>query len=43
MANIEFQNVQRVFKQNGQEFVALKDINLEVQDREFVAIVGPSG
>ena len=43
VANIEFQNVQRVFKQNGQEFVALKDINLEVQDREFVAIVGPSG
>ena len=43
MANIVFQNVQRVFKQNGQEFVALKDINLEVNDREFVAIVGPSG
>ena len=43
VANIVFQNVQRVFKQNGQEFVALKDIHLEVQDREFVAIVGPSG
>ena len=43
VANIVFENVQRVFKQNGREFVALKDINLEVQDREFVAIVGPSG
>ncbi|MEY2801602.1 MAG: Bicarbonate transport ATP-binding protein CmpC [Pseudomonadota bacterium] len=43
MANIQFEGVQRVFKQNGKEFVALQDINLEVQDREFVAIVGPSG
>ena len=42
-ANIHFQSVQRVCKQNGKEFVALKDINLFVQDREFVAIVGPSG
>jgi NitT/TauT family transport system ATP-binding protein len=43
LANIQFQSVQRVFKQNDKEFVALKDIDLEVQDREFVAIVGPSG
>jgi NitT/TauT family transport system ATP-binding protein len=43
VANIQFQDVQRVFTQNGKEFVALKDINLVVQDREFVAIVGPSG
>ena len=31
MAIIQFQNVQRVFHQNGKDFVALKDINLEVQ------------
>jgi NitT/TauT family transport system ATP-binding protein len=43
MATINFSNVERVFRQNGKEFVALKDVNLEVQDREFVAIVGPSG
>ncbi len=43
MATIQFQNVERVFHQNGKEFVALKDVNLLVQDREFVAIVGPSG
>jgi NitT/TauT family transport system ATP-binding protein len=43
MANIVFNNVGRVFKQGGKEFVALKDIHLEVRDREFVAIVGPSG
>ncbi|ODV11561.1 MAG: ABC transporter ATP-binding protein [Rubrivivax sp. SCN 70-15] len=43
MASIRFDNVQRVFRQNGQEFVALKDVTIEVRDREFVAIVGPSG
>jgi NitT/TauT family transport system ATP-binding protein len=43
VAIIQFQNVQRVFHQNGKDFVALQDINLEVKDREFVAIVGPSG
>ncbi len=43
MANITFSGVERVFHQNGTEFVALKDVNLEVQDQEFVAIVGPSG
>ena len=43
MANIHFAGVQRVFHQNGKAFVALKDLNLEVNDREFVAIVGPSG
>ncbi|MCU0965472.1 MAG: ATP-binding cassette domain-containing protein, partial [Burkholderiaceae bacterium] len=43
MAAIVFQDVQRVFHQNGRDFVALQDINLKVNDREFVAIVGPSG
>jgi NitT/TauT family transport system ATP-binding protein len=43
MAVIQFQNVQRVFRQGGNDVVALQDINLEVRDREFVAIVGPSG
>ena len=32
-----------MFHQNGKYFVALKDIELEVKDREFVAVVGPSG
>jgi NitT/TauT family transport system ATP-binding protein len=43
VATINFSGVNRVFRQNGKEFVALKDVNLVVQDREFVAIVGPSG
>ena len=42
-------NINRIFlikKENGkglENFVALKDFNLEVRDREFLAIVGPSG
>ncbi len=43
MASIHFNDVQRVFNQNGTAFAALKDVNLVVNDREFVAIVGPSG
>ncbi|MCW5256598.1 ABC transporter ATP-binding protein [Verminephrobacter aporrectodeae subsp. tuberculatae] len=43
MATIEFNNVGRTFHQGDQSFVALKGVNLEVGDREFVAIVGPSG
>ena len=43
MAIIHFNNVERTFRQGNQDFVALKGINLEVGDREFVAIVGPSG
>ena len=43
MSDIAFNNVARNFKRDGQEFPALKEINLTVRDREFVAIVGPSG
>ena len=43
MANIEFSDVERTFHQGGNAFVALQGVNLEVGDREFVAIVGPSG
>ncbi|MBU6257804.1 MAG: ABC transporter ATP-binding protein [Burkholderiales bacterium] len=43
MAHISFRDVQRRFRRNGEEFIALDDVNLEVAEREFVAIVGPSG
>jgi NitT/TauT family transport system ATP-binding protein len=43
LAIIQFQGVGRTFRQGGKEFVALEGIDLEVADREFVAIVGPSG
>lgn len=43
MSEIVFANVARNFTRDGQEFPALKDIDLTVRDKEFVAIVGPSG
>ena len=43
MGVIRFDNVGRVFGPAGSGFVALKDIELEIRDKEFVAIVGPSG
>ncbi len=43
MGVIKFKSVGKVFGPRDSGFVALKDINLEIADREFVAIVGPSG
>ncbi|HEY9020048.1 MAG: ABC transporter ATP-binding protein [Paracoccaceae bacterium] len=43
MGVIQFKNVGKVFGPKESGFVALKDINLEIADKEFVAIVGPSG
>ncbi len=42
MGRIRFENVGRDFTRGGEAFQALVDVNLEVADREFVAIVGPS-
>lgn len=43
MATIQFTNVSRIFKRDGEDFLTLDGIDLTVQDQEFVAIVGPSG
>jgi len=43
MGVIEFKNVEKVFGPRATGFRALEDINLEIRDKEFVAIVGPSG
>ena len=43
MGVIQFKNVGKVFGHQDRGFVALKDINLDIADKEFVAIVGPSG
>lgn len=43
MGVIQFKNVGKIFGSKESGFVALKDINLEIADKEFVAIVGPSG
>ena len=40
MASLSLRNVNKVYS-NG--FVAIKDFNLEIEDREFIIFVGPSG
>jgi NitT/TauT family transport system ATP-binding protein len=43
MGSISFRNVDKVFGHRTGGVKALDDINLEIADKEFVAIVGPSG
>lgn len=40
---IKLQHVYKEYPLDGESFLALKDINLEIKDREYTAIVGPSG
>lgn len=43
MSEIFINNVHKVFKTPGGDVVALKDINLNVRQGEFVCLLGPSG
>ena len=43
MGSIRFDKVTKVFGANGAGLTVLDDINLEIAEKEFVAIVGPSG
>ncbi len=43
MSAISFSSITRVYPAGGRDFVALDRVDLEVADKEFVAIVGPSG
>lgn len=43
MSQILVNNVQKVFKTPGKDVIALKDINLEIKQGEFVCLLGPSG
>jgi NitT/TauT family transport system ATP-binding protein len=40
---IQIKNVQKVFQGSGADVIALKDINLEIKDGQFVCLLGPSG
>jgi NitT/TauT family transport system ATP-binding protein len=44
MSIVSLKNVNKIFNASGKsETVALKDVNLEIQPREFVSLIGPSG
>jgi NitT/TauT family transport system ATP-binding protein len=43
MGSIRFDKVTKVFGANGAGLTVLDDINLEIAEKEFVAVVGPSG
>jgi len=42
-AIIRIENVTKVFGKRERSVVALKDVNLEVADKEFMVLIGPSG
>lgn len=42
-AFIRLDGVKKIFNVNGREFLAVKDVTLDVQEGELVSIVGPSG
>ena len=44
MAKVSLKNVSKIYpSEKGGEINAVKDLNLEIADREFVVLVGPSG
>ena len=44
MAKVSLKNVCKIYKgDKGRDVTAVKDFNLEINDREFVVFVGPSG
>ncbi len=42
-AVFQLNNVTKVYKNDGQEFTALKDVNLEIREGEIFGIIGMSG
>jgi putative ABC transport system ATP-binding protein len=40
---IRLRNIERLYRLKGGPFYALRNINLEIQERDFISIMGPSG
>jgi NitT/TauT family transport system ATP-binding protein len=40
---IEIKSLSKTFKTHGKEVFALKDINLKIENKDFVCLLGPSG
>jgi putative ABC transport system ATP-binding protein len=43
MALVELRNVSKVYQLGGEEIRALDDVSLDIQEAEFISIIGPSG
>src|SRR5438132_10206919 len=43
MALVELRNVCKIYHLGGEEIRALDDLSLDVQEGEFISIIGPSG
>lgn len=43
MSYIHIENAGKTFVENGQEFRALSDVNLDIEKGEFICLLGPSG
>src|SRR5438445_2984947 len=43
MAPVELRNVRKIYHLGGEEIRALDDVSLDVQEGEFISIIGPSG
>nr|QNO54257.1 putative ABC transporter ATP-binding protein [Methanosarcinales archaeon ANME-1 ERB7] len=40
---IHTENLSKTYRMGDVEVQALRDVNLEIKDGEFIAIIGPSG
>ncbi|WP_408959735.1 ABC transporter ATP-binding protein [Natrinema sp. 74] len=43
MPDIEIRNLTKVYEESGNKIVAVDDVDLTIEDGEFVTLVGPSG
>src|SRR5687768_9935106 len=43
MAHVSLRNVNKIYRSGGREVHAVENLNLEIKDGEFVALLGPSG
>lgn len=40
---IQIENLSKTFNQNGEQIVALNEVNLSISQGQFVSVIGPSG
>ena len=43
MALVELRNVSKIYRLGGEEIRALDDVSLDIEEGEFISIIGPSG